>query len=321
MLIMSTGIGIVNVAAVKHLSPFRYPGGKTWLVPYVRQWISSLPNRPLYFIEPFAGGAIVGLTIAYEKLADHVILIEKDKAVAAVWRTILGRDWKWLKEKLLTFNITRQNVLNELAETTTTCRALAFQTILRNRVQRGGILAPGASLMLKGENGRGVASRWYPETLAARIDLIQQIKDRITFMQGDAFKIIPQYLSNPATAWFIDPPYTAGGKSAGSRLYAHNEIDHHSLFAVMASAPGTVLMTYDDAPEVRQLSKLHRLKCGLVPMKNTHHEIMHELVISKQADAPKTSPRVAVARYMTKQLQIATEITPKLPSQATLFSA
>ena len=28
---------VVNVASVPHRSPFRYPGGKTWLVPRIRQ--------------------------------------------------------------------------------------------------------------------------------------------------------------------------------------------------------------------------------------------------------------------------------------------
>ena len=47
---------IINVASIPQRSPFRYPGGKTWLVPYIRQWLSSLPARPHEFIEPFAGG-------------------------------------------------------------------------------------------------------------------------------------------------------------------------------------------------------------------------------------------------------------------------
>ncbi|MDQ3584451.1 MAG: DNA adenine methylase [Acidobacteriota bacterium] len=60
---------VVNVAAVPQRSPFRYPGGKTWLVPRIRQW---LKQRPAEFIEPFAGGGIVGLTVAAENLAAHV---------------------------------------------------------------------------------------------------------------------------------------------------------------------------------------------------------------------------------------------------------
>src|SRR5438270_820835 len=62
----------VNVASVPQRSPFRYPGGKTWLVPRIRQWLKQ-PVRE--FIEPFAGGGIVSLTVAAEKLADHLTLV------------------------------------------------------------------------------------------------------------------------------------------------------------------------------------------------------------------------------------------------------
>src|ERR1700677_2717012 len=46
----------VNVASVPQRSPFRYPGGKTWLVPYIRDWLRSKKTRPARLIEPFAGG-------------------------------------------------------------------------------------------------------------------------------------------------------------------------------------------------------------------------------------------------------------------------
>src|SRR5438094_10643493 len=81
---------IVNVASVPQRSPFRYPGGKTWLVPRLRRWLKSLPNKPAEFIEPFAGGGIISLTVAFENLAERVTMIELDADVAAVWQTILG---------------------------------------------------------------------------------------------------------------------------------------------------------------------------------------------------------------------------------------
>ena len=31
----------VNVASVPQRSPFRYPGGKTWLIPHIRRWLTS----------------------------------------------------------------------------------------------------------------------------------------------------------------------------------------------------------------------------------------------------------------------------------------
>ena len=48
--------------------------------------------------------------------------------------------------------------------------------LLRNRVSRGGILAKGASVMKQGENGHGIASRWYADTLAARIRTIGKLR-------------------------------------------------------------------------------------------------------------------------------------------------
>src|SRR2546428_6609525 len=81
---------IVNVSSVPHRSPFRYPGGKTWLVPYIRDWLHSKQRSPAHLIEPFAGGAIVSMTAAFERLAKHVIFCELDDAVSPVWKVVLN---------------------------------------------------------------------------------------------------------------------------------------------------------------------------------------------------------------------------------------
>jgi hypothetical protein len=49
---------VVNVASVPQRSPFRYPGGKTWLIPYVRRWLSSITPPLQELIELFAEGRI-----------------------------------------------------------------------------------------------------------------------------------------------------------------------------------------------------------------------------------------------------------------------
>ena len=79
---------VVNVASVPQRSPFRYPGGKTWLIPVVRKWLKQTKSSKT-IIEPFAGGAIVALTVAAERLADHVTFVELDEQVASVWQVIL----------------------------------------------------------------------------------------------------------------------------------------------------------------------------------------------------------------------------------------
>lgn len=275
---------IINVASVPQRSPFRYPGGKTWLVPYIRQWLASLPACPHEFVEPFAGGAIVGLTAAFENLADHVTLVELDEQVAAVWRVALSQYGAELTERIAAFRLTAANVERVLSETPSTIQERAFQTILKNRINRGGILAPGAGKVKNGEAGKGLQSRWYPLTLKKRILDIGAIRDRLTFIQGDGLEVMRQNAPDPKAVFFIDPPYTAGGKRAGSRLYLHSELNHQELFSIAATTAGDFLMTYDDAPEVRALAREHRFDTQAIPMKNTHHAEMLELLIGRNLD-------------------------------------
>ncbi len=273
-----------NVAQVAQLSPLRYPGGKTWLVPEARTWIRSLPQPPYTLVEPFAGGAIVGLTVAAERLAEEVVLVEKDPAVSALWELLIAGDdlaVEDLYDRILSFDMTSDNVDAALSGYATSLTMKAFATIIRNRVNRGGILAAGASRMKSGENGRGLKSRWYPETLVKRMRAIRTFNHRLWFMPGDAFDLLPMMQDDPDTAWFVDPPYTAGGKNAGSRLYTFSEINHDQLFKDMSACAGPVLMTYDDAPEVRDLAAKYRFKVKEVPMKTTHHEVKNELLLLK----------------------------------------
>jgi len=274
---------VFNVASVPQRSPFRYPGGKTWLVPYVRLWLAACKPRPSELIEPFAGGAIVGLTAAFEGLVQRVVLVEKDQDVAAVWQTILDPEQAaWLADAVAAFQPTPESVRAALAPTDRelSLRERAFRTLLRNRVQRGGILAPGAGLLKLGENRRGLASRWYPQTLRRRILAIARCGERIRFRSGDGLQVLRENQDRPEVAFFIDPPYT----TAGRRLYTHSEVDHPELFRLAAGLRGDFLMSYDDAPEIRRLAAHCGFALAPVPMKSTHHAVKFELLIGRNLD-------------------------------------
>lgn len=277
---------VVNVASVPQRSPFRYPGGKTWLVPRLRQWLNSHSFKPRKFIEPFAGGAIAGLTVAFERLAESVIIVEKDEQVAAVWQTIIAIDGgaEWLASKILNFTLTPESASLLLSSRLRSPRNVAFKTIVQNRISHGGILANGAGLLKNGEKGKGILSRWYPETLARRILDISNIRKNIKFIKSDGFQIIKKYLHMPDVVFFVDPPYTASKKKAGSRLYKYHQVDHEKLFELMSKANGDFLMTYDDADEVRALARKYRFETRLVAMTNTHNTTMTELLIGRDLD-------------------------------------
>jgi len=272
----------VNVSQVKQISPFRYPGGKTWLVPGMTAILRSLPVRPSLFLEPFAGGASVSLAVADQDLAVRTHLVEKDPSISAVWNIAIAAprsDLNALTKRILSFRLERQNVIDALALQPLNLVERAFQTILRNRVQRGGIMAPGAGLLKEGEKGKGLASRWYPETLVKRLLHIRALADlgRLTFTEGDALQAIA---AAPQDAFlFVDPPYTAGGKAAGQRLYALPAIDHARLLDLLAVHQGPVVATYDDNPEIRQMAAERDIAIRPARMKNTHHAEMTELLL------------------------------------------
>ena len=139
----------------------------------------SLPSQPKVLVEPFAGGGIISLTAAFESLSDKVVMVELDKQIAAVWETILGGDAKWLAKRLITFELTPESAKAELGKPPHSHRELAFQTMLKNRTAHGGILAEGAGVLKNGENGKGILSRWYPQTIAKRITNIELVAGRL----------------------------------------------------------------------------------------------------------------------------------------------
>lgn len=330
-------IPAVNVACVPQRSPLRYPGGKTWLIPHIRYWLTGrvgarLPAegaaagqadarngrrrrsqglvdarahtpataraaaKPGLLVEPFAGGGIVSLTAVMEGMVERCMLAEIDEDVSAFWRAAL-RCGASLQSRVRRFQPTRDAVNALASNVPAGVLDRGFRTLVLNRTRRGGILAAGASLSRRGENGKGVASRWYPETTIRRLAEIERHAPRIDFRKTDGLDLLASLASTnmerkgrPRGAGppsevvaFVDPPYTAaGGKRAGSRLYRHYDVDHAKLFDTLANSSMDFLMTYDCAPEIVSLVKEHGFHAVRVAMKNTHHAKLSELVITRR---------------------------------------
>lgn len=250
----------------------------------MRQWLASV-GTSLHFAEPFAGGANVGLTVAMENLADRVTLVELDRNVAAVWETVLNGRAQDLAQRIIDFRMSRRGVEAVLARRCNSSLSRAFATIVKNRARRGGIMTEQASLLRRGENDKGVRSRWYPETLRRRIQAISGHSDRITFLHRDGLKFIRSHSDDARFAFFIDPPYTV----VGERLYEQSEVDHQKLFKAASAIKGTFLITCDNSPEIRLLVKEFGFEMRRVKMRTAHHSEKTELLIG--ADLSWFNPR------------------------------
>lgn len=270
-------IAAANPKSVRPRSPLRYPGGKSWLIPHIRQWIQK--TRPSKLIEPFAGGANVSLTAVMENLVQRCVLIEIDEDVAAFWRAALENGTA-LRHCVHWLNVTPERLESLERQVPSTVTEHGFRTLLLNRTRYGGILAKRATVVREGEDGKGLGSRWYPKTLASRLAKIEDHANRIEFVKGDAMELLPKLLKSASrtTAVFVDPPYTV----AGERLYKHSEIDHANLFALLAKSECNFLMTLDASPDVVDLVNGHGFAAARVLVKGNRHNRVHELVITPE---------------------------------------
>jgi DNA adenine methylase len=189
---------------------------------------------------------------------------------------ILNGGAEGLADEIAHFQFTPESARAAIARADESLECRAFATIIKNRVNRGGILADGASFIKNG-NGKGITSRWYPETLKRRILAIAQVRHKIRFIEGDAFEVCAQNADMKDVVYFIDPPYM----KAGGRLYRHSVIDHEALFVLTSGLQGDFLMTYDDDGEVQEFANRYGFDMSLIAMKNTHHARKMELLIGQ----------------------------------------
>jgi DNA adenine methylase len=270
----------INVSSVRKLSVFRYPGGKTWFVPIAQDWLKHAAPKPKLYLEPFAGGGTVGLHVAANHWAEHVLLTEVDAHVSSVWNCCLCADAIKLVERILTFEVSQDGVQEILDGQPQGLVDEAFQTIVWNRMNYGGIMHRRARLVQRGESDRGLHQRWYADQLADRIMGIYEMRSKITFLQQDGIQTIEEHAADPTAVAFIDPPYLAD--HTGRRLYTHWSIDHDRLLDAASAMHGDFLLSYDNTPEALTLLGRYELSGCTVPMRTTLGREKFELVAGRE---------------------------------------
>ncbi len=228
----------------------------------------------------------MSLTAVMEGLVQRSLMAEIDPDVAAFWEATLHHsDDMIARVRQFDPDISYDAVQRFAEQESDNVVEQGFRALVLNRTRRGGILAEGASLIRSGENGSGIASRWYPDTIAQRLGAIAEHADRIDFRETDGVELLRETLISvepSQTVVFIDPPYTAGGKRPGLRLYNHNNVDHPRLFAILAESGADFLMTYDVSERILELVARHNFHAVRVVMKNTHHYRQGELAITRR---------------------------------------
>lgn len=211
------------------------------------------------YVEPFAGGAGVALSLLFEEYVDHIHINDIDEGIYAFWWSILyktNRFVELIREATLTIDEWQhQRAIQTVASPT--LLDLGFSTFYLNRTNRSGIISGGP---IGGKHQDGpwkLNARFNANNLIKRINKVGRFRNRITITNTDAKELIGGYADEQGDYFFyIDPPYY----SKGSTLYRNNycQSDHVDLAMSIQSLKVPWVVSYDNVPPLHRLYSYRR---------------------------------------------------------------
>lgn len=247
----------------KFVSPLRYPGGKLKVVDYVKRLLEVNDLCGGTYIEPYAGGASVALSLLYSKHAARIKINDIDRSIYAFWYAVLE------ETEGLCRLITDTPVNMETWERQREVQArkadadlldLGFSTFFLNRTNRSGILSGG---VIGGKEQTGnfkIDARFNKKDLIERIEHIVGYADLIELTSMDAVALIKRYKRAPAakTFCYLDPPYYVKGQDLYLNYY--RDEDHKDIADAIMKFKGQWIISYDAVDFISELYKDYRQK-------------------------------------------------------------
>lgn len=248
---------------MEFFSPLRYPGGKGKISEYVELLFKSNSLNGGHYIEPYAGGASVALSLLLNEWASVIHINDFDKRIYCFWDSVLNRTnelcekifntpvsmVEWRKQKEIQKNIDDYDALE-----------IGFSTFFLNRTNRSGILKAGVI------GGNEQLGKWKIDARFNKVDLIKRIqrialyRDRIKIYNEDAVKLVPMIIKDcPVnTLVYFDPPYYKKGPDLYINFYKHD--DHEQIASIIKEhlADANWIVSYDNAEPIRELYKQYR---------------------------------------------------------------
>lgn len=237
-------------------SPLRYPGGKNRLAGFISLAIQNLNLPNCTYVEPFAGGAGVALSLLLSGTVDNIIINDYDKAIYSFWRAIKHEPnalIKRIEETPITIEEWYRQK-NIYSSATSYSLDLAFATLFLNRTNRSGILNAGPIGGYSQSGEWKLDVRFDKETLIAKIAVIAEHKQRITVYNKDIISLLRNYAPEFGrnVFFYFDPPYYNKGQKLYKNFFSHKDHQRiHDVIAQEIAAPW--IITYDDVGEIARL--------------------------------------------------------------------
>ena len=229
-------------------SPLRYPGGKRRLAPAIVRLFKENNLKGVEYIEPYAGGASLALTLLFEGHASIIHINDLSRPVYGFWHSVLNRTQE-LCERIEQSPVTieewecQREVYGD--RNSADLFDLGFAALFLNRTSRSGIIGGGVI------GGKRQAGAWTLDVRFNKPDLVKRIKDisqrksRILLYNRDALELTTYVLPTLDQNAFVfyDPPYIKRGKDLYLNEYTWE--GHVALSAKVRRLGNPWVVTYD----------------------------------------------------------------------------
>lgn len=236
-------------------TPLRYPGGKTQLVPFVKELLRKNDLLQCVYCEPFAGGAGIACRLLLNGTIAEAWINDIDPAIYAFWHSVLNSTEQLCERiKHTTIDLPEWHRQKQIhTEERSNLLDLGFATLFLNRTNRSGILKGGVIGGISQTGKYKIDCRFNRDDLIRKIKRIAIYRDQIRLTCIDAHLYISSELQKlPQHALVnVDPPYYLAGPDLYTNAFQHQ--DHLSLAMEVRRMPHRWMLTYDDVPEIRSM--------------------------------------------------------------------
>ena len=246
----------------KFVSPLRYPGGKLKVVDYIKKMFEVNDLMDGTYIEPYAGGASVALTLLFSEYASRIRINDIDRSIYAFWHSVLEETeglCRLITDTPVTMETWAQQREVQVRKKDAELLELGFSTFFLNRTNRSGILS-GCVIGGKEQTGKWkIDARYNKKDLIERIESVAEYGDRIELTSMDAVALI-KHIRRPSekTFCYLDPPYYVKGRDLYLNYY--NDDDHRAIAKAIKKYKGKWIISYDAVPFISDLYKEYRQK-------------------------------------------------------------
>jgi len=241
------------------VTPLRYPGGKTWLLNYVKKFLSFHKLQPDIIVEPYAGSASISIGLLRENLVQDAYICEKDPLIGAFWKAVKG-DNDTLVEFINTVDVSLETwysfkkYLSADAPQKYNPLELAESFLFYNRTNYSGIILGGPLGGKQQESRYKIDCRFNREKLVRKVKELGELANRIHLFDDDGLLFMrktEKYHSSEKLLFYIDPPYHAAGKVLYRNYF--NDIDHRNLAVYLKTLEFPWLLSYDESDFISEL--------------------------------------------------------------------